>query len=618
MKQQEYNFLFDHFDVFYSITEHAKRIRVETLFRAMDILYRSSDELGKALAELLQTEDQLSNSTRHQMLNALKMHIFATVSLVKKIDKDVMIYDGKKHKKDSIEAENFGQWEKKRNHALLQMYNILMLPLQNLWSPPVPEESFVNLCAEFAYRTLEHPTIKDKDTENSVFQVLGVLLKNYNHSLAFPVRIVELIRSHENAAISTAGGLVTLYEFFQLQTIIKTVVSSLIASLDGDIADGPVLKNIASFFIELGNSQPALIMPHIRDAASDVLDLDSHQLRICFLQLMSEIIVSELTAEHMTPDQKEMRDEYLEHLKVHIHDVNAHVRHKALQLWCKLKVEEAVPLSWLIEIVDLATGRLEDKSSLVRKQAIQLIKNFLEQNPYAAKLPMEELEKNYEAQRNELSELRKKMNEESDKQDGVADKFDALLEEMQASIIEICEMESIDDEHVTSDDCEKIYTDFAKMIEDKEYWRILCLLRKIEELNGNWKSMVVNSDKTIAVTYVTMLLKSHFSLINQCKNYEVEYKDLESKVRFYEDSLKFSAVLVRAVPKLQELLMSKTETDVNEAIDFFTSAYLFGIKNTEAGMRQLLYLVWSVPKDKRGPIREAYKRILFDKDNQGR
>jgi condensin complex subunit 1 len=584
----------------------------------MDILYRSSDELGKALAEFLQNEDQVSNSTRHQMLNALKMHIFATISLVKKIDKDVMIYEGKKHKKDSTEAENFNTWEKKRFHALLQMFNILNLPLQNLWSPPVPEENFVNLCAEFAYRTLEHPTIKVKDTEDAVFNVFGVLLKNYNHSLAFPVRIVELIRNHENSATSIAGGLISLYETFQLTTIIKTVVNALIASLDGDISDGPVLKNIATFFIELGNSSPALIMPHIRDAASDVLDLDSYQLRICFLQLMSEIIVAELTGENLSPDQKEMRDEYLEHLKVHIHDVNAHVRQKALQIWCRLKVEDAVPLAWLIEIVDLATGRLDDKSSLVRKQAIQLIKNYLEQNPYAAKLPIEELEKNYEAKRNELSELRKKMNEESDKQDGVADQFDVLLEEMQKSIKKVCELESIDDEHITSDDCEKIYTEFAKMIEEKEYWRILCLLRKIEELNGNWKVMVASSDKTIATTYVTMLLKSHFLLINQCKNYEEEYKTLECAVRFFEDSLRFSAVLVRAVPKLQELLMSKIETDVNEAIDFFTSAYLFGIKNTEAGMRQLLYLVWSVPKDKRGPIREAYKRILFDKDHQGR
>ncbi|KAL1403578.1 hypothetical protein pipiens_005627 [Culex pipiens pipiens] len=37
---------------------------------------------------------------------------------------------------------------------------------------------------------------------------------------------------------------------------------------------------------------------------------------------------------------------------------------------------------------------------------------------------------------------------------------------------------------------------------------------------------------------------------------------------------------------LQGMVMSKSQTDVYEAIDFFTSAYLFGIKGTESGMQQ--------------------------------
>ncbi|KAL1394561.1 hypothetical protein pipiens_005556 [Culex pipiens pipiens] len=37
---------------------------------------------------------------------------------------------------------------------------------------------------------------------------------------------------------------------------------------------------------------------------------------------------------------------------------------------------------------------------------------------------------------------------------------------------------------------------------------------------------------------------------------------------------------------LQDMVMSKSQTDVYEAIDFFTSAYLFGIKGTESGMQQ--------------------------------
>jgi condensin complex subunit 1 len=615
-KQIEHKFIFDHFDVFYSITERAKKLQPEHIFRAMDILYNSTDSLGNTLAEFLQAAD--SSPERHQMLNALKMHIFSTISLVKKIDKEVMINDGKKFKKNSLEEINNSKWEDKRYNALLQMFNIISLPLQNLWNPPVPEESFVNLCAEFTYRTLEHPTIKDKDTvENTVFNIFGVLLKSYNHSITFPIRIVELIRSNETSATAISAGLAILNDNFGITTIIKTVVTHLIESLDGDIADGPVIKNIALFFNELGGNSPALIMPHIRDLAGDVLDLDSHQLRICFIQLMSDIIVNELTGENLTQEQKELRDEYLDHLKVHVHDVNAHVRQKALQIWCRLKENDSVPLAWLIDIIGLGAGRLEDKSSLVRKQAIHLVKLFLEQNPYAAKLPIEELELRYEEKRAELSELRKKMNEESEKQEGISEQFDALIDDMKREIKKIVQLESMDDEHITSADCEKIYTEFGRLMEEKEHWKIVCLLRKNEELNGNWKE-VAKMDNNLREMYIGELIRSHFLMLNQCKSYEEEYKTTECAVRFLEDSLRFSAVLVHAVPKLQEMLMSKIESDVNEAIDFFTSAFLFGIKNTEVGMRQLLYLVWSVPKDKRGPIKDAYKRILFDNDNQGR
>lgn len=64
--------------------------------------------------------------------------------------------------------------------------------------------------------------------------------------------------------------------------------------------------------------------------------------------------------------------------------------------------------------------------------------------------------------------------------------------------------------------------------------------------------------------------------------------------------------------------MSKTNSDVFEAIDFFTTAFLFGIKGTECGMRQMLYLVWSPDKEKRDAVTKAYKRVFFITDQQGR
>lgn len=586
------------------------------VFKAMELLYKSIDQLGKVLAEFLQ-KNNVTNKDRISMLNTIKMLVFAKISLVKKIDLEVMVSDGKKQKKNTPEDSTREKWEDLRYAALLQLFNLLQLPLGNLWDPPVAEEPFVNLCADLAYRTIEHHSIKQKNVEDTSFQILGTLLKSYNHSIVFPIRIFQLMKSSELSSTAIANGVVVLYEEYGIQTILKVIIEQILEGLDSDTTDGPVVKNISTFFTELGSTAPVLVMPFIREIAHDVLNHDSYQLRICILQLMAEIIMGELTGEELTQEQKDTRDEFLEKILDHIHDVNAHVRSKALTLWCQLKQDDAVPLIWLAPVLNFTVGRLEDKSNLVRKNALHVVKLFLERNPFAAKLSVEELEERHNNKVKELRDFRQKMAEEADKMEEVTKKWDEILEEMKPYIIECLQMESIDDERIKAEDCESLYNQFPKMIEEKQYERLVLLVRKAEELNGNWADIMA-MDKVTAQVYFAMLLRSYYLLQNSCKSYEQEYKKTENAVRFLEDSLEFTRVLAGAVPQLQVLLMSKTDSDVAAAIDFFTSAYLFGIKNTESGMLQMLYLVWALSKEKRGPVREAYKRVLFSTDHQGR
>lgn len=552
-------------------------------------------------------------------LNVLKMLIYAQVTLIKKIDKELFPANegkGAKVKKHSAEDIENVQWEERRYKALLQLFNITQLPLNNLWQPPVAEENFVNVCADLAYRTLEHPSIKSKNVADTAFQVLGTLLKKYNHSIVFPVRIFGILKGCEMASSAIAQGVIILYEQHQIHTVFKVIIEQILQGLD-DSADTAIVRNISSFLTELGNSAPTLLMPYLRDIATDVLGMESYQLRICILQLMSEIVLSELTREDLTQEQKEIRDEYLEHIFDHIHDVNAHVRSKTLFLWTHMKNENAVPIVWLSKVMRVTVGRLEDKSALVRKNAILLIKSFLERNPFAAKLSIEELEKRYEEKNKELSDFRAKINQEADKVDEVHVKSNEIITEMKPYIIKCLNLESIDDEDVRAEDCNDLLKEFFPLIESKRYKRLLLLIRKTEELNGNWKALEEMPTETKHF-YMESVIKSYYLLQTNCKDFEEDYKKTENAVRFLEDTLEFSRLVVNAVPKLQDLLMSKTDSDSTEAINFFTSAYLFGVKNTESGMRQMLYLVWATAKDKREPVREAYRNVLLKTDHTGR
>ena len=90
----------------------------------------------------------------------------------------------------------------------------------------------------------------------------------------------------------------------------------------------------------------------------------------------------------MDEKKRDLRDQLLDPLVEHLHDVHAFVRSKTLQLWHKLCVNHAIPLNLQHKVLSLTAGRLHDKTSTVRKHAIQLLIVLMQGNPYAARLPL--------------------------------------------------------------------------------------------------------------------------------------------------------------------------------------------------------------------------------------
>ena len=60
------------------------------------------------------------------------------------------------------------------------------------------------------------------------------------------------------------------------------------------------------------------------------------------------------------------------------------------------------------------------------------------------------------------------------------------------------------------------------------------------------------------------------------------------------------------------LLGSKQSTDILEAIDFFVSAFEFGVQNSMLGVRRMLSLIWSGEATIREAVVAAYKRLYIE------
>ena len=78
------------------------------------------------------------------------------------------------------------------------------------------------------------------------------------------------------------------------------------------------------------------------------------------------------------------------------------------------------------------------------------------------------------------------------------------------------------------------------------------------------------------------------------------------------DSVKFSKIIHKALPVVAMLLGSKQSTDILEAIDFFVSAFEFGVQNSMLGVRRMLSLIWSGEATIREAVVAAYKRLYIE------
>lgn len=101
---------------------------------------------------------------------------------------------------------------------------------------------------------------------------------------------------------------------------------------------------------------------------------------------MSSVIVNHLSGENLDDERKALRDDCMEDLWNHMNDISGYVRSKVLHIWNDLKSRNAVPLDWILRIVTRAIERLDDKTTTVRKNAITLLRSFLESNPFSAKV----------------------------------------------------------------------------------------------------------------------------------------------------------------------------------------------------------------------------------------
>ncbi|XP_066912331.1 condensin complex subunit 1-like [Clytia hemisphaerica] len=398
------------FDVFYSVLHHLTRLQEEIKQQAWEMVLQNVTIHMNSLPMILDPEG-MDIELRKSHLNTVKMEIYILTQLIEEFESEAAKPDmntditkrGKGSKKKSHQSWD---WSKERSQVLSVINQFLQLELQRLWDPPIVEEEFANLFSSVCYKMLENPVVvRQKEDKELVINILGQLIKRYKHQLGASMKMIQLLQHFEHLVSPLAQAITTFVTDFGAKNLVSDVIREIGRMESSDLSrDTSGTRAFSQFLVELADKIPNQVLPNISLLMAH-LDGDSYTMRNGVLGVFGEIVIKVLSKEDLDESMKKSRESFLDKLEEHIHDVHAFVRSKDLQIWLRLCQEKAIPISRQSRIIELILGRLLDKSSQVRKYAVQFLKASLIGNPFAAKLPIEQLTSSLEKETDKLKEM---------------------------------------------------------------------------------------------------------------------------------------------------------------------------------------------------------------------
>lgn len=154
------------------------------------------------------------------------------------------------------------------------------------------------------------------------------------------------------------------------------------------------VRSVATFVEEMSDmlprlmvSQISLLLPHLGGKA--------WTLRSSIIISLGHLLAKAFESSDLKEDQAAVlnrlrsKQHLLDILCERVRDQSSYTRKAVLQTWQNLAEQRAIPLGHWLVVTGIATGRLEDKSSLVRKEAMRLIGCLMLHNPFGPSLPLD-------------------------------------------------------------------------------------------------------------------------------------------------------------------------------------------------------------------------------------
>nr|XP_008512159.1 PREDICTED: condensin complex subunit 1 [Equus przewalskii] len=647
--------MLEHFDTIYSILHHFRSIdpglKEDTLEFLIKVVSRHSQELPAVL-----DDGTLSVADRSAHLNALKMNCYALIRLLESFEtmsSQTSLVDlgtGGKGKKTRAKAAHGFDWEEERQPILQLLTQLLQLDIRHLWNHSVIEEEFVSLVTGCCYRLLENPTIshqKNRPTREAITCLLGVALTRYNHMLSATVKIIQMLQHFEHLASVLVAAVSLWATDYGMKSIVGEIVREIGQKCPQELSRDPSgAKGFAAFLTELAERIPAILISSMC-ILIDHLDGENYMMRNAVLAAMAEMVLQVLNGDQLEEAARDTRDQFLDTLQAHGHDVNSFVRSRVLQLFTRIVQQKALPLTRFQAVVALAVGRLADKSVLVCKNAIQLLASFLANNPFSCKLSDTDLAGPLQKETQKLQEMRAQRRIAA--ASAVLDpeeEWEAMLPELKSTLQQLLrlpqEEEEVPEEIANTETTEEVKGRIRRLLAKASYKRAIILTREaighfqkseafsqmdpeeaeetrfLNLLGAIFKDPAASTQKNPQESAENMGPgqtdgKDKPSVSEPEKSWEKdELVKQEMLVQYLQDAYSFSQKITEAIGIISKMMYENTATVVQEVIEFFVMVFQFGVPQAVFGVRHMLPLIWSKEPGVREAVLNAYRQLYLN------
>uniref|UniRef100_I3K541 Condensin complex subunit 1 n=1 Tax=Oreochromis niloticus TaxID=8128 RepID=I3K541_ORENI len=605
--------ILEHFDTGYSVLQHCKSVDLAVKEDTLELLVQVVSGLSVSLPSIL-VSTSLSAAERKEKLNAVKMSVFLLCKLTENLESDsyrqnIVTATGKGGKKGKAGGEGLMQWDSEREQVLQALVQLFQLDIRSLWSLSLVEEEFISCVTCCCYKLLENPTIshvKSKPTRDCVIHLLGLLIKKYNHLLGAGVKVIQMLQHFEQLSSVFAQAVSVWSTEYGVRAIIGEVIREIGQKSSEELArEGSGVKAFASFLSEVSALVPELMIPNISVLITH-LEGESHTMRVAVCEVLGEILVRVLCGDGLDESGRADRDRFFDTLQEHLHDSHSHVRTRVLQVYTRIVNSKALPLCRYSEVMELAVGRLMDKSINVVKSAIQLLAAFIAHNPYSCKLSSADLKKPLEKETAKLRELKEKL-------EGTApvavikasELWAAMVPELLVTVRKELEPTSEAEKEQQEDE------EGGEVEEEKEAEDDRATAVKIAQyLRVNKYSRQLGSDDD--TSELNQSLPPTPQKEPEKEGEDGELKKQEMLVQYLKDTETFALQVERAISVINTMLYWKTTSVVQEAVQFCVTVCEFSVANSISGVRKMLPLVWSTDAAIKDAVIQAYRRLYLN------